>query len=77
MTNEELEADLKAEWKNLEVLVEKNKALTSALQGLVRAVDGVDWDCTENQAMGRLDDARSIARAAIASQTNPGGQHGK
>jgi hypothetical protein len=44
-------------------------ALLGALRGIVSAVDHVEWDCTASAAHGRLDDARSVARAAIAKAT--------
>jgi hypothetical protein len=75
---DELEADLKAEWANL-------NAATEALRNLVFAVDHVDWDCTANAAMARLDEARSAARAVLAGssaqrfaddqKTPPEGEH--
>jgi hypothetical protein len=65
MTNEELEADLKAEWKNL-------NATTEALRNLVFALDhsGLDWDCTANAPLGRLDDAMSAARGILVGYTS-------
>ena len=62
MTNEELQADLKAEWANL------NRA-TEALRNLVFALDhsGLDWDCTGNRQLARLDDAVIEARTVLGS----------
>jgi hypothetical protein len=61
-----LEADIKAEWANL-------NAATEALRNLVFAVDHVDWDCAANAAMARLDEARSAARAILAGSPPSGG----
>jgi hypothetical protein len=45
---------------------EERDVLAEALRELTRAVDHIDWDCTKSAAHGRLDDARSIAYAALA-----------